>query len=847
MSNESQNILKAFSQKLANCRHEIPLSLILEYFAEGKFGYVVDEKNKKIVTNEYVFADNIASLIVHIRNIVRKPHIFLKKENVIQNVSVANNIDNETTIANYRDDKIWRESNGDLAPEYIHTFVNEDNFATYENRFITFLIDTVYEIITKKINSLKLVLPTLNKMVDENGDVIAYPSKDYLFAAAEENNVVLSNSSPIVKTIGLLINSRKKLAAVKETEYYVACKKAEKFNPVTLQPTNILLGDMDYNYCYMFFMRYLHGDSSVISDKKAYENFVIINLIKALCDEGFAPDANAKVIATSSVTLKLKNVSFTKEPLEVELNTSEDGKIEIAVTVIPDGHTAKFLYSTIFSDDLNGEDINKIADERKAEAIKNGYVDEFIVTDVETVKAANLTQIVADSYEASENMRRLVKLFTLVLEGSEFIHTRICPVCGSNLVAPDEDDFTCVTCKSLYHIFSLGKDDFLWMKHLPTLNAQETAETNAEETEQENVVRLRKSFRAKLSQSTDDTKRYYSELKNYLLSYKRVHSRLSWSVDSYNIGHEYVAKIGFRGKTLALYLALDPADYVDDKKYFVKDVKDVKKFEYTPAMVKIKSDRGLKRAMELIDVLLKDVRKRPIYEAEDFTLPTYTDVKLIELGWAKYGKGSALLSDDEGENESETETQVVVEAKPVSEVPETSGEFEIGDLDEIVATSDGEDDIIRLRKSFSAKLSQSSDEIKEYYNGIKNYLLSYKRVHARTSWSVDSFNVGHDYVAKIGFRGKTLVLFLALDPDRYVDDKKYFVKNVRDIKKFELTPSMVKIKSERGLKRAMELVDEVLKDIGKRPIYDAQDFSIPAYTDDELIEKGLAKYSKSKF
>ena len=476
MSNESRNILKAFSQKLANCRHEIPLSLILEYFSEGKFGYTVDEKNKKIVTNDYVFADNIASLVIHIKNIVKKPHIFLKKENIVQNVSVASKSDNETTRENYKDAKIWKVNDGELQPEYLHTFVNEDNFATYENRFITYLIDTVFDIIVRKINALKLVLPTLNKMVDENGNLIAYPSRDYLLAAAEGNNVILSNSSPIVRTIGLLINSKKKLAAIKESEYYIECKKAESFNVETLQPTNILLGDMDYNYCYMFYLRYLNGNAQIITDKKAYENFVLINLLKALVDEGFVPSKDAKVIASSSITLKLRDVSFEKEPLQVELTTLEDGKTEIAVTVIPDGHTAKFLYSSAFESELNGEDVNKVAKDRKAEAIKNRYVNEFVVTDCDTVTADNLFPIVANTYEATENMRKLVKLFTLVLEGSEFIHTRVCPICGSNLVAPDEDDFTCVTCKSLYHIFSLGKDDFMWMKRLPVKDSAETAE-----------------------------------------------------------------------------------------------------------------------------------------------------------------------------------------------------------------------------------------------------------------------------------------------------------------------------------------------------------------------------------
>ena len=243
-------------------------------------------------------------------------------------------------------------------------------------------------------------------------------------------------------------------------------------------------------------------------------------------------------------------------------------------------------------------------------------------------------------------------------------------------------------------------------------------------------------------------------------------------------------------------------------------------------MVKVKSDRGVKRAIELIDELLKDVRKRPEYEAEDFSIPTYTDDELVGLGLAKYSNGAPGV---------------------MPEIAATENKAADEEFDTEVIEGENQKDIIRIRKSFKAKLSQTSDENKRFYNEVKNYLLSYKRVHSRISWSTDSFNLGKDYVAKIMLRGKTLVLFLALDPDQYIDDKKYHVKNMRDIKKFEYTPSMVKIKSDRGVKRAIELIDVVLKDDRKRPEYEAEDFTIPTYSDKKLIQMGLAKYGKSKF
>ena len=87
-----------------------------------------------------------------------------------------------------------------------------------------------------------------------------------------------------------------------------------------------------------------------------------------------------------------------------------------------------------------------------------------------------------------------------------------------------------------------------------------------------------------------------------MLSFKRVRSSISWNLDTFFIGRKAVAKIGFRGKTLVMFCALDPDEYANTK-YYPKDVSGVKKYEATPMMIKVKSERGVKFAKELIDVM----------------------------------------------------------------------------------------------------------------------------------------------------------------------------------------------------------------------------------------------------
>ncbi len=118
------------------------------------------------------------------------------------------------------------------------------------------------------------------------------------------------------------------------------------------------------------------------------------------------------------------------------------------------------------------------------------------------------------------------------------------------------------------------------------------------------VIRLKKSFTAKMKQSDEKVKKYYSALKNELTAYKKINSNVSWHGDRFNFGRDTVAKITICGKTLGLYLALDPNDEeFKSTVYHQKDVGNQKAYEHTPFMVKIKSDAAVKKAARLIAAL----------------------------------------------------------------------------------------------------------------------------------------------------------------------------------------------------------------------------------------------------
>lgn len=114
----------------------------------------------------------------------------------------------------------------------------------------------------------------------------------------------------------------------------------------------------------------------------------------------------------------------------------------------------------------------------------------------------------------------------------------------------------------------------------------------------------------------------------------------------------------------------------------------------------------------------------------------------------------------------------------------------------------------RIRLTFEEKTTLASDEVKNYYNEVKNYLIMY-RAHARLSKKCESFRY-KGLLAKVAFAGKTLKVNLAIDP-KTLEGTKYHFKDSSDKKQYQLVPTQIKIKSDRGLKYFKELVDMMME------------------------------------
>lgn len=195
---------------------------------------------------------------------------------------------------------------------------------------------------------------------------------------------------------------------------------------------------------------------------------------------------------------------------------------------------------------------------------------------------------------------------------------------------------------------------------------------------------------------------------------------------------------------------------------------------------------------------------------------------------------------------AESVEEVVEEESQEEPIEEEPQEIIVKKREPIVIEEESFEGVLRYDKSFTAKYIQSRDEVKMWYTTLKNELLSYKKVKARMSWKRETFRMGKEVVARLGYRGNTLCIYLPLNPADYAESK-YKVQDVSENVSYADTPCMYRLKNERRIGYAIELFTAVMERMGAtRTERIAEDYYLPYEGIVELIGKGLAKRNVQK-
>ena len=148
--------------------------------------------------------------------------------------------------------------------------------------------------------------------------------------------------------------------------------------------------------------------------------------------------------------------------------------------------------------------------------------------------------------------------------------------------------------------------------------------------------------------------------------------------------------------------------------------------------------------------------------------------------------------------------------------------------------------VIRIKRTYECKLSTLQDDVKEYYDNVRNKLLSYKVKYSKTKTS-EKFRFNKENIAILKVVGKQVGLYLALDP-KELENSKYKGKDLSEKKSYSATPFQYKFKTNRKAVWAIELVEMLANkyNLELNEKHKDEEFAkaFPQMTEEELIAKG---------
>ena len=249
-------------------------------------------------------------------------------------------------------------------------------------------------------------------------------------------------------------------------------------------------------------------------------------------------------------------------------------------------------------------------------------------------------------------------------------------------------------------------------------------------------------------------------------------------------------------------------ELVDTDEIATVEVVPPRRAENEKVIVRLGDDIVDGKLMRTLEDVMEELDDGPVIELEAAFEPAYEE-ELVFLG-----SDTVTLDTDDESSDDDGEARMFI---------------------------NGEYVLVHYRTSFMSRFIQTEERIQDYYSVVKNILLSYNDVKSRISWSHESFSYGKSSVAKLNVKGKTLVLYLALDPLRY-EGSKYKFTDASSKSEHEKTPLKLKIRSERALKYAIELIVDMMAELGvSHGEMPDIDYRLPYETVDRLIDRGLVK------
>ena len=366
------------------------------------------------------FLQEISSVLNVIASIIYHPHLTNKREEVILRIELAQQLSREDFWDTARDSKLWKEHGARMIPEEVYYHQHIDELRIYENRFIGFLVDRIDRELARYSSFYLLRLPTLS---------------------ARNASLDRSEVGDLIERVDRL---RRKTQFIKSTFFYREVSRGKPISP-KIQPTNILLKDRLYRFCFRFYLKLARYEDRSVAQSDLCTYYTIL-LLRELDRAGFA--------LTSA---KKDAVTFEREDFTLTLTRRETA---LSLTVAPHGLAvapAQHWLGFRTEGDTLPDDVPALP----------AYDTVELLSLWERSCADSGAWRVLENAEEADMIRAWLeeKIFTTTAHAS--VYKKYCPVCGRRTVEHTEAGIhTCSSCYSSYFFAEDTKETTVWFRNI---------------------------------------------------------------------------------------------------------------------------------------------------------------------------------------------------------------------------------------------------------------------------------------------------------------------------------------------------------------------------------------------
>ena len=372
------------------------------------------------------FFDEISFILNVIASIIAHPHLANKGEDIIVRSELAGHISTESFQRTFREPSMWKEKNLEMVPEYVHHFQYTDEIKIYENIFIGMIV----KILDQEVNEYLEFYHQLIPSIDANN------TEDFL---ENENTEIALSKLSILK---------RKIRFIKDSHFYKEVSKV-KFEQKNLQPTNILVKDRLYNYCYRFYKKFIQyiDKESLLRDFGIYYYNLLLKSFKA---KGYKLDESKRLTAVST--------SFKDNGYFIQLNLeNRKSSILLKIGLKEDEYISK--HRLVLNTEREIEEFDKTNTQN---ILTTQFATLWNIKDIEDsnnniFKNSLKEQEIADYWIENKLTERCIK---------QQMFVKYCPVCKNSGIEEKNGVYSCSECKTIYTFKENNKAWFLRIRRV---------------------------------------------------------------------------------------------------------------------------------------------------------------------------------------------------------------------------------------------------------------------------------------------------------------------------------------------------------------------------------------------